>query len=92
MKRLIQIGIVVALLSVSACTGTKVLSDADPRIDFTRYSTFGYGVDDVSGEDDVRRIIEGMVGDQLRAKGFSYSRDAPDLKIYVQGAIGQGRH
>ncbi|MCP4896110.1 MAG: DUF4136 domain-containing protein [bacterium] len=89
MRRFVSVLLVTVCLFALGCSGTKILADWDRRIDFSKFSTFGYGIDSEEGEFVVREIIEALVADQLRAKGMRLDEGSPDLKIFVQGSSGE---
>ena len=73
-------------LFLSACAGSpRVVSNADPAADFTRFSTFGFmqplGTDSQSGQTLSSQILISAVSAELESRGLRRSEDSADLLV-----------
>ena len=76
-----------ALLLAGCATGPRISTEADPRADFSAYSTWAfyeplaiesYGYETVTSE-----IVKRAVRREMQARGYAYSADSPDLWVNV---------
>ncbi len=79
------LGLVAIVLVLGSCSGVKVTSDYDKRVDFTQYKTFEYygwaeESDKILNDLDKRRI-EQAFGDEFRARGLEYVESGGDLVV-----------
>ncbi|MCA8979652.1 MAG: DUF4136 domain-containing protein [Planctomycetes bacterium] len=89
MRRTLQLGILVVLGLLSACSSPKVITNVDPNADFDRYRTFGFterlGTDSDDYQSLKTQFLKQAVARELEARGYSPA-DQPDLLVnfYLQ--------
>ena len=74
-----------AAFVLSGCSGIKVVSDFDPTVDFSQYSTYEYygwleESDKLINDLDKRRI-ESAFGAEFEARGMKYVENGGDLVV-----------
>lgn len=79
------LGLVLVVLVLSSCSGIKVTSDYDSRVDFTQYKTFEYygwaeESDKILNDLDKRRIEEAF-GAEFKARGLTPVKTDGDLIV-----------
>lgn len=78
----------VLLLSMIACTGIRVTTDFDKKINFSNYKTYNFSkeVDKISLNDLNRRRLKDAIARELETKGYKLA-DSPDLLVstFIKG-------
>lgn len=79
------LGLVAIILVLGSCSGVKVTSDYDNRVDFTQYKTFEYygwaeESDKILNDLDKRRIEEAF-GAEFKARGLTPVKSGGDLIV-----------
>jgi hypothetical protein len=79
---------VILILAVAGCTGIRISTDFDTKVDFSKYKTFNFSkeVDKVTLNDLNRRRLKDAITKEMEAKGFQIS-DSPDVLVnaFVKG-------
>jgi len=89
MKRKILTLVVAACLVGSTAFAAKVNTDWDPRIDFSKYSTFTFEDNSSFEESVVTQVIFLLITETLQKKGLKLVLEGEaDLRVAVIGAIG----
>ncbi len=86
MRKLLYLFVASALgLALSSCSSTKIYSDVDPSVDFTKYKTFEYygwakESDKLLNDLDKDRI-EKAFGEEFAKRGLKYVKEGGDLIV-----------
>lgn len=79
---------VVLVIVLAGCSGIKVSTDYDRKVDFSKYQTFNFSkeVDQVNLNDLNRRRLKDAITKELNARGLQFSK-SPDVLInaFVKG-------
>jgi len=79
---------VIMMILIADCTGLKVSTDFDSKVDFSKYKTFNFSkeVDKVTLNDLNRRRLKDAIGKELEARGYKIST-SPDVLVnaFVKG-------
>ena len=83
--RVINSLLLIVLLLLSACSGIKVVADADPTVDWSAFSTFEYygwaeHSDELLNRFDKERI-EKAFGSEFSKRGLEYVKENGDLIV-----------
>jgi len=87
----IRWAIVCVILSLSSARGQKVETQYDHKLDFSRYKTYAWGERKLltqQGPENQKVIEDSLVqavDTQLRAKGFTEDKNAPDFTVNLYG-------
>jgi len=90
MKRItLLMALAIVVVGLGACSTTKVHSDWDRRVDFSKYSTWNYSESTKGTQSIARAAIANAAGDQLQAAGLKRSSEDPDLYVSAYGGLDQ---
>jgi len=92
MVRAAYLGLVMSALSLASCSGgPQIRVLADPDADLTQYRSFAYydplGTDEAQYSSLISQYLKTATSRELRARGFVYSEDAPDLLINFSASL-----
>lgn len=76
-----------ALLLAGCATGPRISTEADPRADFSAYSTWAFhdplAVETYGYETATSEIVKHAVNREMQARGYAYDAQDPDLWVNV---------
>ncbi|MGO1541943.1 MAG: DUF4136 domain-containing protein [Luteimonas sp.] len=76
-----------ALLLAGCATGPRISTEADPRADFSAYSTWAFyeplAIESYGYETATSEIVKRAVRREMEARGYGYDAEDPDLWVNV---------
>ena len=76
-----------ALLLAGCATGPRISTEADPRADFSAYSTWAFyeplAIESYGYETATSEIVKRAVSREMEARGYGYDAEDPDLWVNV---------
>ena len=76
-----------ALLLAGCATGPRISTEADPRADFSAYSTWAFyeplAIESYGYETATSEIVKRAVSREMEARGYGYEVEDPDLWVNV---------